>query len=76
MTGATLVDEDANSMLDCNFDCDVAPDVDNITDAVATDAFVLCNWRENEVLSKREHVDVVLAVDLAKTVNTSGLWCH
>ena len=36
----------------------------------------LCNWRENEVLSEREHVDVVLAVDLAKTVNTSGLWCH
>ena len=37
-------------MLDNNVDCDVIPDADHITDAVATE------WSESE------HVDVVLAV--------------
>ena len=36
-------------MLDNNVDCDVVPDADHITDAVATDALVKCNWRQNEV---------------------------
>ena len=49
MTGATLADEDTNSMLDYDVDCDVVPDANHITDAVATDALVKCNWRQNEV---------------------------